>query len=280
MVYAVLFIVGLALGSFVNAFVWRWHRQAAARKKPSAGQASRYSILNGRSMCPSCRHELTALDLVPVLSWLWLRGHCRYCKKPISAQYPLVELSVAALFVLSYAFWPVKLQGAEIAAFCLWLLALVGLAILTVYDLRWQLLPNKIVLGVAAIAIVQALVRIFASAQPGNEVINIILGAAVGGGIFYLLFQASAGTWIGGGDVKLGFLLGILAATPGRSFLLIFLAALLGSAASVPLLLAGRLQRSSRVPFGPFLILAVIIVVLFGASILGWYQRTFIPTGV
>src|SRR4051812_13278636 len=100
MIIAVLIVFGLCLGSFVNALVWRVHEQEAA-KKPN----KKLSVLNGRSMCPHCEHELAAKDLIPVLSWLSLGGKCRYCHKPISKQYPLVELLTALLVVGSYIWW-------------------------------------------------------------------------------------------------------------------------------------------------------------------------------
>ena len=93
--------LGLCAGSFVNALVWRLHEQKRSKKADK-----KLSILNGRSMCVHCRHELTWYDLIPLFSWLLLRGKCRYCKKPISWQYPIVELATAAVFVLSYIFWP------------------------------------------------------------------------------------------------------------------------------------------------------------------------------
>src|SRR3989344_6490262 len=125
MIVAILIVLGLAFGSFVNALVWRLHEQEERakskeqrRKKGKAKNTAKLSshtsvlsskdlsILKGRSMCPSCKHGLAAKDLVPVLSWLTLRGKCRYCHKPISIQYPLVELITATLFVISYLLWP------------------------------------------------------------------------------------------------------------------------------------------------------------------------------
>lgn len=235
------------------------------------------SIINGRSMCPNCRHELAAKDLVPILSWLLLRGKCRYCHAPISAQYPLVEAATALAFVLSYTFWPNQLVGGEVAIFALWLILVVGLMALVVYDLRWMLLPDKIVFSLLAVAVAQAIVRITFADRPMTTFLGVVFGALVGGGIFYILFQVSKGSWIGGGDVKLGFLLGIIVAGPAEAFLTLFLASLLGTAASLPLLFSHKLKKSSRIPFGPFLILAAFIVVLFGHDIITWYQRAFLP---
>lgn len=262
MIFAILIVVGLCLGSFVNAFVWR------TREK--------LSITRGRSMCPHCKHTLAAKDLVPVLSWLSLGGKCRYCSKPISAQYPLVELLTAMLFVASYIWWPNILTGPQTAIFVLWLMLLTGLMALAVYDLRWFLLPNRILSPLAIIAGVQALVAVLSSNQPSTALLNVILGFIIGGGLFYVLFQASNGKWIGGGDVKLGALLGVIVGTPGRTILFIFLGSLLGSLVSVPLLATGRMNRTSALPFGPFLITGAIITVLFGGDILQWYQQTFL----
>src|SRR5690606_2157613 len=103
MIIIFLAILGLCVGSFVNALVWRLRMQESSGKKKSD---RKMSISRGRSMCPHCRHELSAVDLVPVFSWLFLGGKCRYCRKPISKQYPLVELVTSILFIASYVFWP------------------------------------------------------------------------------------------------------------------------------------------------------------------------------
>src|SRR4051812_5509965 len=119
--------LGLCLGSFVSALVWRTRARSTGKRK------SNPSIFNGRSMCPKCRHLLSVWDLIPVVSWLWLRGRCRYCKKPIEDS-PLVELAMAAVFVTSYAFWPQPLHGGQILLFVTWLACSVGLLALLVYD--------------------------------------------------------------------------------------------------------------------------------------------------
>ena len=272
MIIAILVVVGLCLGSFVNALVWRLHEQSKS-KTPGP---SELSIAHGRSMCPHCRHELAVKDLVPVLSWLGLGGKCRYCARPISAQYPLVEAGTAVLFVASYIWWPAVFGGSQTAIFVLWLGLLTGLIALAVYDFWWLLLPNRLVYPLAVIAAVQAVIAILASSQPTTALLNIILAILVGGGIFYVLFQASKGKWIGGGDVKLGALLGLIVVTPSRAVLFIFFGSVLGSLVSLPLLSKGRLKRTSVIPFGPFLIAGAIITVLFGGDLLNWYQQTFL----
>jgi len=283
MIIAVLAVLGLAFGSFVNALVWRLHEQEglAAKKVKDRAKATKnaqaLSITKGRSMCPECRHELAAIDLAPIFSWLALKGKCRYCHKPISLQYPLVELATASLFVVSYFWWPVTFSHSQVAIFILWLAMLVGLLALLVFDLRWMILPNKLIYPLAAVALVQSVIVVASASRPSRALLNELLAVLVGGGLFYILYQISSGKWIGGGDVRLGWLLGLVAATPARSMLLIFIAALAGSLVSLPLLASHRVKRSSTIPFGPFLIIAMVIVQLFGHAILFWYQRTFLP---
>jgi leader peptidase (prepilin peptidase)/N-methyltransferase len=278
MIIAVLIVFGLCLGSFVNALVWRLHEQGteSGKKKPSKSYLKDLSISKGRSMCPDCHHTLSARDLVPVLSWTSLRGKCRYCHEPVSVQYPLVELSTMGLFLLSYLYWPLPFTQAQVAFFILWLLLLVGFMALIVYDLRWMLLPDRIVFPLGVVAAIMAVITISTSARPTHSALSVALAVAVGGGIFYLLYQISGGRWIGGGDVKLGWLLGLVVATPAKAILFIFFAAVAGSAITLPMLASGRMKRTSTIPFGPFLIAGAIVSLLVGARILDWYQRTLI----
>jgi prepilin signal peptidase PulO-like enzyme (type II secretory pathway) len=282
MLYITIFLLflGLCLGSFVNALVWRLHEQSveSAKKKPNKKYLSDLSMSHGRSMCPNCHHVLSAADLVPLFGWLILRGKCRYCHKPIPDN-PLVELFMPLLFAASYIWWPKPFNGSQEAIFVLWLILLTGLVALIVYDLRWMLLPNKIVYPLGLIALIQAVTVILSSGQIEESIFDTFLAVIFGGGIFYVLYQLSAGKWIGGGDVKLGWLLGLIVATPTRSLLFIFIAAFGGSLVTAPMLLNGRLKRNSIIPFGPFLIVGAIIVYLFGTDILNWYQNVLLSLG-
>jgi prepilin signal peptidase PulO-like enzyme (type II secretory pathway) len=163
--------------------------------------------------------------------------------------------------------------------FGLWLLLLTGLMALLVYDARWKLLPDRLMYPLGVLASLLVLIQVVTANRPAIALVNTLLAVAVGGGIFYFLFQVSKGKWIGGGDVKLGWLLGLVIATPARATLMLFIASLLGTIISLPLLVAKRLKRNSTIPFGPFLILAAIIVQLFGHTILHWYARTFLTLG-
>lgn len=272
MVVAVLVVFGLCLGSFVNALVYRLHWQET-HEKAGASEKKLYSIQRGRSLCPHCKHQLSNKDLIPLFSWFMLRGRCHYCKQPISWQYPFVEASTALLFVASYLYWPYDLSArVNLLAFALWLVFLTGFMALAVYDFKYLILPNKIIFSLAFIAVVALAVETIATHDLQTAKVALI-GLIIGGGIFYVLFQVSSGAWIGGGDVKLGFLLGLLVGGPGPAFLMLFLASALGSIYSIPMLLARRVGPKSRIPFGPFLIIAAILVQLFGASIISWYEN-------
>lgn len=262
MIVLVLIILGLILGSFVNALVWRLHEQQRHRTADR-----KLSILMGRSMCPNCHHELMAKDLVPVMSWLWLKGRCRYCKKPIDVQYPLVELTVPIVFVVSYICWPLMLQGEGLFVFILWIFFIVGFVALAVYDIRWFMLPNRLVYPLIGLAVVQ--VAVTAAIYRGGfpTVLNALWGVIIISGLFYVIFQSSKGKWIGGGDVKLGLVLGLLAGGPFQSFLLLFVASFLGSLIAVVLLVSGKAKKSTRLPFGPFLLFGTLFAVLFGSNL-------------
>lgn len=275
MIIALLVVLGLIFGSFVNALVWRVHEQA---KKPKAKNDS-LSVLRGRSMCPHCRHELAARDLVPVFSWLSLKGRCRYCKKPISAQYPVVEAAMAAIFALSYVFWPGSLElTGQWALLITWLAVSVALLSLLVYDYKWMELPNRIIYPAFGAALLGRLVYItFFAPNKAHSILMLALSILVASGMFWLLYTASGGRWIGYGDVRLGLVTGTLLAGPDLSFLMIFLASIIGTLAVLPGLALKHRSFNSKLPFGPFLIAATAIALLFGGQLIDWYKHLFLP---
>ncbi|HUD07770.1 MAG TPA: prepilin peptidase [Candidatus Saccharimonadales bacterium] len=270
-----LIVLGLCLGSFANALIWRLHEQEK-RAGNKRNKSSQLSILNGRSMCPDCRHKLVPIDLIPVVSWLMLKGKCRYCHKSISLQYPLIEILAVLLFALSYYYWPFSLHGYGLAAFIAWLIIVIGFVALTVLDARWYWLPDRIVYPLIAIALTYIILISFSTQRFTANITGSLIGIAIIAGLYYLLYKLSKGKWMGLGDAKLGIVIGILVGGPFHSLLVLFLSATTGSIAALPFLITGKLKRNSLLPFGPFLILATIITVLFGASIIHWYQNLYI----
>jgi prepilin signal peptidase PulO-like enzyme (type II secretory pathway) len=270
MVIIFLIFFGLVLGSFVNAYVWRLHAQS----KP--GKHSKLSIMHGRSICPHCDHILAWNDLVPVFSWLYLKGKCRYCSKSISVQYPLVEIITMLLFIFSYIYWPYSFNSEGIVTFIFWLVFLVGFVSLTVYDLRWRLLPNKIVSPLIMLALIEIFIKFVFFSGGFTLLLGSLWGLLLSAGIFYVIFVVSNGKWIGGGDVKLAIILGLLLGGPLMSILMVFLASLIGTAIALILSFFKKLKKDHTIAFGPMLISSTYICYLFGPQIIAWYKTLVI----
>lgn len=259
MIVISLIILGLVFGSFINALVWRTHEKK--------------SVMHGRSMCPHCRHELSAKDLVPLLSWLALGGRCRYCRQPISYQYPLVEAATASLFAVSYLYWPRDIGDSyEVAYFGLWLVSLVLMIAMAVYDLKWMLLPDKFNWPFVLSALLSVAVL--------GQIDTTLLGRQVGGGVaawtfFAALYYGSKGRWLGGGDVKYALGMGLWLGL-GKVLVGVLAAFYAACLVVLPLLLMRIIQRRQPVPFGPFLIAGTIIAMIFGQDLIDWYKNTFL----
>ncbi len=270
MVYLILLIVGLSLGSFVNALVWRMRQNSKLTKK----KTQKLSVLKGRSFCTHCKKILQPKDLLPIISWINLRGKCRYCGKKIEDT-PVAELLTPALFLISYAFWPFMLDGFGWAVFTVWLAVLVVAVALFVYDVRWMILPTKLNIALFSLAVIIVVLRAV-QLQDAFVIISAIGGSLVVGGIFYVLHRVSRGAWMGGGDVRSGFGIGLLVGSPILGFMTIFVASLLGSFIAIPQLLLKKTSLGGKLPFGPFLLTALFIVFLFGEQITQWYRDAFI----
>jgi len=250
-------LYGLIIGSFINALVWRLHE----KKGIAHGE---------RSECPHCHHALAAKDLVPVLSWLWLRGKCRYCHKPISLQYPAVELITAGLFALSYL--RLAPSGTAWFGFIIWLGVASAFVALAVYDLRWLILPDKIVLPLVAFVAAGLMIQAAGFGLSWGTVARHGFAALALGAAFYILASLAGGKLMGGGDVKLGTLMGLilgLRATLLATLLAFNLAALVG----IALIIMHLRKRTDYIAFGPFLIIGTIIAYLYGQGIIEWYLR-------
>lgn len=142
-----------------------------------------------------------------------------------------------------------------------------------IYDALWLILPDRIVFPLLILAVVQVLAVSILFDGGISSVLMAIGGMAIGGGLFYALFQISKGKWIGGGDVKLGAVLGLIVGSPMAATLMIFSASCIGTVIALPLLATGKAKANTRLPFGPFLIGATIIVYLLGAGLIDWYKN-------
>ncbi len=252
------FVLGACFGSFGLATAWR------IKKKMLISGSS-------RSQCEHCKHKLGLADLIPIVSWLMVRGKCRYCKAKLSVLFPAAEISGGIFFSASYFFWPFSFTGfSNVLTFVLWSLGLVLLLVLFFYDIQWYTLPNKVMYPLWITAALYALVRLIDGASLAS-LLALVAAVGIGAGVFYIFFVVSRGSWIGFGDVRLGVAIGLFLGTPLLAALVLFVASVIGILYSLPSLVVKSRTMTSKIPFGPFLIIALILVQLFGRTLTDWY---------
>lgn len=277
----VLFVVsGAIFGSFACAQVWRI-RASQLQEDKKAGEdvdAREYvrlkplnnkKLTSDRSQCLSCGHELAWYDLIPLFSWLSIRGRCRYCKEHIGWLEPLMEFGYAIFFLVSYiTFAPLLNTPGGILLLVCWLVGGVLMGILLVYDAKWFLLPEKINIAFGIVGAVYAAIALSRSDITLESIISLAGSLMIMSGLYLLIFVISRGAWIGFGDVILGIGLGFFLGTWEHAFLALFLANFLGLVAITPAYLQRKVSGKTHIPFGPFLITATVIVVLHGDQLM------------
>jgi leader peptidase (prepilin peptidase)/N-methyltransferase len=241
-------MAGLLIGSFLNVCIHRLPR--------------RLSVVFPPSRCPACGTILRPVDLIPVFSYLWLRGRCRSCGKGIALRYPMVELATAAGFGMAVARWGLGLAALQAAVFLSLLIVACGT------DLETGTIPNRVTIP-GTIAGLTLMAFDPAGLMPP------VLGMIAGGGTLLLLALVSGGG-MGGGDVKLGALMGAFLGWPdvGVALAVAFLA---GGVVGMVLLASGRKRRRDPVVFGPFLAVGAVAALFWAASILNWYGQVLHP---
>jgi len=258
-------LFGMAVGSFLNVCIDRL----------PAGK----SLLFPSSQCDSCHRRLAIKDNVPVLSYLWLRGKCRYCQTSIPRRILWVEIGTGILF--AYLYWDYGL-GAELAVVAFYCCLFI---ILMAIDLEHGLILNKVVYPSMAIAFVISIflppskvvysdgtVALLLSSLPQPGIVQAAIGGSIGLFLFLLVVIISRGG-MGWGDVKMAALIGIV--TGYMVFVALFLAVILGGLVAAILLLFRLKKRKEGIPFAPYLSLGAIISLLFGSNMLNWYLGLF-----
>lgn len=244
-IFALLF--GLLLGSFYNVVGLRIPKKE--------------SIVTPPSHCTNCNTRLTPLDLIPVISYVAIGGKCRTCKAKISPIYMVTELVTGALF--AFAYWQFGLS-AELAVALLFISLLV---IINVSDIAYMIIPDKVLLFFLPLL---TIARVFSPLDPWWDS---IVGAILGFGILYLIAIVSRGG-MGGGDIKLFFLIGLVLGWL-NTLLTLFLASFIGMIIGIVVLKVRGKGRKTPVPFGPSIAIAAIIVYFYGASMVDWYWNLF-----
>ncbi len=252
------FVLGLIVGSFLNVLILR----LPARKS-----------INGRSQCPHCKHVLSAADLVPVFSYLFLRGRCRHCGARISPRYFYIEAATGGLFAFCAVFFtPLDLQSALLFLRAAFIVSVLVVVFMT--DLEHFLILDKVVLpSAAALLVLNFAIDWFQKNRLQNSLSWFGILSAIGAALFFgSIYFFSKGKWLGLGDVKFSLFLGL--ATPFPFIIVnLILAYALGAIIGLALIFFGRKKFSSRIPFGTFLALSTIVALFYGPALVNWYAR-------
>lgn len=262
------FLLGTIIGSFLSVLIFRV-------KKGKKG------ILTGRSVCPYCKNQLKLRYMVPLFSWLFLRGKCGYCGKRISSHYFLLELMTGLLFAIAFLKWDfliitpstitpqianLSIDWNIFSIFIFQIIMFTFFSLIFFYDLLYKEIPDRFSLTAAAIALAGGF------SLETHELSSMLIGAAIIAGFFLIQFLASKGRWIGGGDIRIGLIMGFYLGFE-HGILALILAYAVGSLVSITLLLQRRVKGKTEIAFGPFLIIGTLIAVFYGEQILNWYWQ-------
>jgi leader peptidase (prepilin peptidase) / N-methyltransferase len=267
-------VFGLVLGSFLGAVNYRLKTAE--------------DIVFKRSHCPLCKHDVRWYDNIPLLSFIVLHGRCRDCKKYISWEYPLIELMTGILFAgVAIKFFGLPIFGisgtvtgligtSSIIDMSFFLFAVCYLVLIFWHDYDYMLIPDAVVFPAVIVTFFYQIYKYTQSPlgianfnSPITGAIVAALGAAL---FFFLLIWISKGKWIGGGDVKLGFLAGLIVGWPKILFVFFF-SYLIGSVVSLSLIVLKKKTWKSQIPFGPFMVVAILLVLFFSEQIQFWANR-------
>ena len=255
--FYLVFIFGLVFGSFLNVVVYRL----------KSGEPIGLS----RSFCPYCKTTLKWYDLVPLLSFIYLRGRCRYCRKKISWQYPIVEVLSGLLWF--FVFYKVSNSGLQVPSskfqvlgFVYYIFVLSALLVIAVYDFKWRIIPDKIIYPAIVVVLI---FNLFEISKYQNIMIFLwpFLVALIAFLFFFMFFYFSKGRAMGLGDAKLSFLIGLFL-SPLLAIAAFMLAFVIGAASGIILIGLGKKSLKSQIAFGPFLVLGAAIAFFFSDFII------------
>ncbi|MGB9679465.1 MAG: prepilin peptidase [Thermoanaerobacteraceae bacterium] len=243
--YILIFVLGTIIGSFLNVLIHRVPRKE--------------SIVYPPSHCPVCGHELSSIDLMPIISYILLRGRCRYCKEKISAVYPIVEAVTGIIFLLIYIKFGLNLKAVSYLFLGCILIAI------SFIDVKHKIIPNKLIVT----GLIGGL--IFRILMYNYGYIDYLLGLALGGGILLIISLISGGE-MGGGDIKLMALIGLFVGWK-LTLLILFLSVLFGALGGMILIAIKIKGRKDYMPFAPYIAFSYFISIMYGYEILNFYIK-------
>jgi leader peptidase (prepilin peptidase)/N-methyltransferase len=242
----IIIVIGLIIGSFLNVGIYRIPKGKSISYPPSH--------------CPKCEERLRSIDLIPVFSYIFNKGKCRYCGENISPRYPIVELMNGFIYMFLY------LQFGLTMLFFKYAILSSLLIVISFIDLRYQLIPDRLNVSCLVVGIISTLVY-------GNKtlILNNILGLFIGGGLFLIIAVVTRGA-MGGGDIKL---MGALGFCFGWTYILLisFVSFIIGAIISIFLLAFKIKGRKDYIPFGPFISISALLAMLYGEELIQIYLR-------
>lgn len=248
--YILIFILGIIIGSFLNVCIYRIPREE--------------SLAYPSSHCTYCSHPLKWYDLVPIFSFLSLRGRCRYCGEIISPQYPIVELLNGIIYLLAFYHFGLSID------FVFYSFLVSILIVISFIDYYHHIIPDGLILIILSSSIIYKALIYFVYKMPLS--FSDSISSFIGAGILFIIIALVSNGGMGGGDIKLiavlGFILGLK-----KTILNTLLSFLIGAVISVFLLLSGKKGRKDAIPFGPFINISFLISAFWGDRIILWYIK-------
>ena len=248
MLILLIFLLGLIIGSFLTTCIYRLPLQL--------------SIVKPRSYCTACNQQLQVRDLIPVISFLLLRGRCRFCGGVLSRRYIFIELLTGIVYVWCFTMFGISLLSIKALIFSTFLIGI------TFIDIDYQLILDNVVLCLAGIGVI---INVFTASL---SLADMIIAALIGGGLFLLIAIVTKGG-MGGGDIKFVAALGLWLGFK-LTLLTVLLSFLIGGLGSALLLLARLKNRKDFIPFGPFIAIGAFLSMLYGEQLIGWYFSSII----
>jgi prepilin signal peptidase PulO-like enzyme (type II secretory pathway) len=253
----IIFVFGLLTGSFLNCIVYRLENNE--------------SFLKGRSFCPICKKNLEWVDLIPLVSFFLLKRKCRYCSKPISWHYPLIEVITGGVFVFVFHQANVINWSFLETTQLIYFLAVSFIFLFVfIYDIKHYIIPDEATISVLILSFFWLSIAFLNNLYSLKEISNYLL-SGIGACLFFLSFYLiSKGKWMGFGDVKFSFALGVFLGFP-KIVVGLFFSFLLGAIIGLVSIILKKKEIKSEIPFAPFLILGSLIALFWGELILSWY---------
>ncbi len=255
MILILAFIFGATIGSFLNCVIYRLETNEG--------------FVTGRSHCTRCGETIRARDLVPIFSFIFLKGRCRYCRAVISFQYPLVEIATGLAFISILIFQ--RNEGIfAVAETVFFLLIFCLMIIMFVYDLRHYLIPDEAVFTAIGATFLWYGGLFIVGITSFPVVIGYFLSGMGAAGFFLAIFLISKGVWMGFGDVKLALFMGLFLGFP-EILVALFSSFMSGAIIGLVMVFLKKKKIKSEIPFAPFLILGTVLAFFWGNEILEWY---------